>query len=144
MPEGFEAGTHNLSGIAGLKAGVEFVLEKKVNTIGKHEQELTNLAAEKLGDLTGIKIYGPVDPEARAGLLSFNIAGIDPTTISFMLDHQFDIAVRSGLHCAPQAHRSLGSFPEGSIRISPGWFNTSEEIDLFCDAVAQCIVPASS
>ena len=144
MPEGFEAGTHNLSGIAGLKAGVEFVLEKKVITIDKHEQELTNLAAEKLGCFPGIKIYGPVDPEARAGLLSFNIAGIDPTTISFMLDHQFDIAVRSGLHCAPQAHRSLGSFPEGSIRISPGWFNTSEEIDLFCDAVAQCIVSASS
>lgn len=139
MPEGFEAGTHNLSGIAGLKAGVEFVLEKKVAAIGKHEQELVNMAAEKLSCLPGIKIYGPADPAARAGLLSFNLAGVDPATVAFMLDHQFDIAVRSGLHCAPQAHRSLGSFPEGSVRISPGWFNTSEEMDRFCHAVAQCI-----
>lgn len=144
MPEGFEAGTHNLSGIAGLKAGVEFVLEKKVAVIGRHEQELVNYAAEKLGSLPGVRIYGPVSPELRAGLLSFTVEGIDPTTISFMLDHSFDIAVRSGLHCAPQAHRSLGSFPEGSVRISPGWFSTREDMDQFCDALAQCITSASS
>lgn len=139
MPEGFEAGTHNLPGIAGLKAGVEFVLEQRAAAIGRHEQALVKVAAEKLGSLPGVKIYGPVSPQARGGLLSFNIEGVDPATIAFMLDHHFDIAVRSGLHCAPQAHRTLGSFPEGTVRISPGWFNTIDDIHLFCDAVATVI-----
>jgi selenocysteine lyase/cysteine desulfurase len=60
-----------------------------------------------------------------------------------MLDRTFDIAVRSGLHCAPHAHRTLGSFPAGTVRISPGWFNTREEIALFCDAVVECIRSAA-
>lgn len=143
MPEGFEAGTHNLPGIAGLKAGVEFVLEKTPARIGKHEQKLANMAIEKLKSLPTIKFYGPVNPEKRAGLFSFTISGVDPAGMLFMLDQQFDIAVRAGLHCAPQAHRSLGSFPEGSVRVSPGWFTTGEEMQIFCDAIMACSISPS-
>lgn len=139
MPEGFEAGTHNLPGIAGLKAGVEFVLAQGPAAIGARERSLVSLAAERLAAVPGVTLYGPTSPAARGGLLSFNVAGMDPAGLAFLLDRDFDIAVRSGLHCAPQAHRTLGTFPAGTVRISPGWFTTTEEIAAFCDAVVECI-----
>ena len=139
MPEGFEAGTHNLPGIAGLKAGVEYVLAHGAPAIGDRERRLVVQAAQRLGDVAGITLYGPADPALRGGVLSFGIAGLDPGSLSFMLDRTFDIAVRSGLHCAPLAHRTLGSFPDGTVRVSPGWFNTDAEIAAFCDAVIDCI-----
>lgn len=139
LPEGFEAGTHNLPGIAGLKAGIEFVLERGTSFIGEKERRLACLAAERLATVSGITLRGPSDPALRGGVLSFTVAGMDPASLAFMLDQNFDIAVRAGLHCAPQAHRTLGTFPDGTLRISPGWFNTSEEIDIFCNAVVECI-----
>jgi len=139
MPEGFEAGTHNLPGIAGLKAGVDFVLMQGAANIGAKERALTGEAAARLAVVPGITLHRPIDPAAHGGVLSFTATGADPATLAFMLDHNFDIAVRAGLHCAPQAHRTLGTFPEGTLRISPGWFNTSEEIAFFCDAVVECL-----
>ena len=139
FPEGFEAGTHNLSGIAGLKAGVEFVLALGDAVIAEKERQLASSAVERLTALSEVTIYGPADPMLRSGVLSFTIKGLDPAALAFELDQSFDIAVRAGLHCAPQAHRTLGTLPEGTLRISPGWFNTSEEIAIFCDAVVECI-----
>lgn len=138
LPEGFEAGTHNLPGIAGLKAGVEFILEHGAAVIGEKERQFVTSAAHQLAAIPGIRLYGPPDPAGRGGLLSFTMGGMDPAALAFMLDSTFDIAVRAGLHCAPQAHRTLGSFPGGTLRISPGWFTTSEEIAIFCDAVVEC------
>lgn len=139
LPEGFEAGTHNVPGIAGLKAGAEFVLAEGVAAIGEKERLLTRMAAERLAEIPGITIYGPSDPALRGNVLSFTLAGVDPAALAFMLDQEFDIAVRAGLHCAPQAHRTIGAFPGGALRISPGWFNTREEIAIFCDAVIECL-----
>lgn len=139
MPEGFEAGTHNLPGIAGLKAGVDFVLEQGVANIGAWERALTDEAATMLAAVPGITLHRPADPAAHGGVLSFTVKGTDPATLAFMLDHNFDIAVRAGLHCAPQAHRTLGTFPDGTLRMSPGWFSTSGEIAFFCDAVVKCL-----
>lgn len=138
MPDGFEAGTHNIPGIAGLKAGVEFVNAHGVGVIGAKERMLTALAAQRLATIPGATLHGPSDPVLRGGVLSFTMAGMDPSELAFMLDRDFDIAVRAGLHCAPQAHRTLGTFPGGTLRISPGWFTTSEEIAIFCDAVVEC------
>jgi cysteine desulfurase/selenocysteine lyase len=138
LPEGFESGTHNLPGIAGLKAGIEFVMQQGAANIGAHERSLVGYAAERLSSIAGLRIYGPADPGLRAAVLSFAIAGKDSSAIAFELDQRFDIAVRAGLHCAPRAHRTLGSFPAGTVRMSPGWFTTREEITLFCDAVVQC------
>ncbi len=138
LPDGFEAGTHNLPGIAGLKAGIEFVQEQGVEAIGAHERRLVSYAIELLRGVPGIKLHSPADPAVRGAVLSFTVAGIDSSALAYELDQRFDIAVRAGLHCAPRAHRTLGTFPDGTVRMSPGWFTTSEDIALFSDAVLAC------
>lgn len=138
VPDGFEAGTHNLPGIAGLKAGVDFVRDAGVDEIGRKERDLVAVVREQLAAIPGIALYGPTGPVDRAGVLSFTAAHMDSAALAFMLDQQFGIAVRAGLHCAPQAHRTLGTFPAGTVRLSPGWFTTPEEIAIFCAAVVDC------
>ncbi|HIJ97358.1 MAG TPA: aminotransferase class V-fold PLP-dependent enzyme [Desulfuromonadales bacterium] len=144
MPEGFEAGTLNLPGIAGLKAGVDFILERGIDAISRHEQALTQQAEALLNEIPELTIYGPRDPSQRGAVLSFTVAGIDPSILAAGLDHDFDIAVRAGLHCSPQAHRTLGTLPGGTVRISPGWSTTCEEIAFFSDAVVQCLAKITS
>jgi len=139
MPEGFEAGTHNVPGIAGLKAGVEFVLAQGVDAIGQKERTQVGNIVERLQALSQVTLYGPSCLTDRSGVLSFTVTGLDSSSLAFMLDHNFDIAVRAGLHCAPQAHRTLGTYPSGTVRVSPGWFTSHDEIAIFCDAVVKCI-----
>lgn len=139
MPDGFEAGTHNLPGIAGLTAGVEFIRERGRAELHRYEQALLGRAEHALRNIPGATIYGPHDPSARCSVLSFTIDGIDAALLAAELDREFDIAVRAGLHCAPGAHRTLGTFPAGTLRVSPGCFTTGEEIDFFSDAVVQCV-----
>lgn len=134
-PDGFEAGTHNLPGIAGLGAAIEFLQQTGVEIIGQHEKLLAELIREKLADIPGIELFGPADPALRTGLVSFNCNGLDATELAFMLDRYHDFAVRAGLHCAPLAHRAIGSYPVGTVRVSPGWFNTTEEAEAFCKAI---------
>ncbi|MGB4599976.1 MAG: aminotransferase class V-fold PLP-dependent enzyme [Trichlorobacter sp.] len=143
FPEGFEAGTHNLPGIAGLKAGVAFLAATGVETVGEREREHGNYLRERLAQLPGCCLYGPDNPEKRVGLLSLTMAGCDPAALSFMLDREYGIAVRAGLHCAPRAHRTIGSYPQGTLRISPGWFTTNVELDLCCTALATIIQKGS-
>lgn len=139
MPDGFEAGTHNLPGIAGLQAGMEFLTERGISAVHQHEQSLLLQAERALRSIPGVTVYGPADPSRRCSVLSFTAAGVDPALLAAELDHGFDIAVRAGLHCAPLAHRTLGTLPGGTVRLSPGWATTSEEIAFFSDAVVQCI-----
>ena len=139
MPDGFEAGTHNLPGIAGLRAGMEIVMEQGVSIISEHERALVSYAIEKLLRLPQITLHSPLDPALRGAVLSFTIAGKDSAEVAFELDGRFDIAVRAGLHCAPRAHRTLGTFPGGTVRMSPGWFTSREDIAIFTDAVVQCL-----
>lgn len=139
MPDGFEAGTHNLPGIAGLYAGIEFVRERGLSAVYQHEFNLLNQAETALRDIPGITVYGPPDPSERCAVLSFTASGVDSALLAAELDHGFDISVRAGLHCAPLAHRTLGTLPGGTVRLSPGWSTTREEIAFFSDAVVQCI-----
>ncbi|HIJ80477.1 MAG TPA: aminotransferase class V-fold PLP-dependent enzyme [Desulfuromonadales bacterium] len=138
MPDGFEAGTHNLPGIAGLMAGVSFVIERGPSALLRHEQDLLRDAAAALLSVEGATIYGPREWAQLGNVLSFTVEGIDPASLALELDHGFDIAVRAGLHCAPFAHRTLGTLPCGTVRVSPGWSTTREEIAFFSDAVVQC------
>jgi cysteine desulfurase family protein len=138
VPEGCESGTHNLPGIAGLKAGVEFIIEQGVERIKARERELVEDSIQGVQGVAGLQVLGASDPGLRGGLFSFTVTGADPAELAFLLDQNYGIAVRAGLHCAPSAHRTLGSFPGGAVRVSPGWATTREEIAIFCNAVVEC------
>ena len=135
LPDRFEAGTMNTPGIAGLGAGIRFILDTGLEEIREKELALVERLMEGLLKIDGITIYGPKEPERRASLVSFNIGGLDPSDISFSLDEDYGIMTRGGLHCAPDAHRFLGTLPTGCLRLSPGYFNTNEEVDTVIAAV---------
>ncbi|ABB31536.1 cysteine desulfurase family protein [Geobacter metallireducens RCH3] len=139
MPERFESGTHNLPGIAGLGAGVDFIRTVGLEVIRKREEELVAFLMDGLGALPGVTCHGPLPDEPRGGLVSFTVEGVDPQTIGFRLDQEFDICVRVGLHCAPAAHRTIGTYPGGAVRVSPGYFTTDEEIGTFLQAMGKII-----
>lgn len=129
MPERLEAGTPNTPGLAGLKAGVEFLLKEGVAAVREREAELLARLIQGLRGISGIELHGPLDPHFHGGVLSFNLGGRDPAEIGFLLDRDHGILCRAGLHCAPDAHRTIGTFPRGTVRVSPGYFTTPEEID---------------
>ena len=128
LPLRLEAGTQNAAGIAGLLAGVRFVLEQGVERIRQHEMELTALLIEALRGTPGLTILSPDDPAQRTAVVSVTVAGYVPEQLADVLDQVFDIATRAGLHCAPQAHRTAGTLENGALRFSPGYFNTADEI----------------
>lgn len=137
LPHRLEAGTFNVVGIAGLAAGVRFILETGLGAIQEHERELMERLWQGLSAIPGTTLYGPADPAARTSIVSFNLAGWEPTDVGAILSSSFDIAVRPGLHCAPLAHQTLGTFPAGAVRMSCGFFNTVDEIDQATEAVRQ-------
>lgn len=135
LPERLEAGTPNTPGLAGLKAGVDFVRSQGLARIRQREAELTGQLLEGLQAIPGISIFGPGDCSARGGAVSFLLADRDPAEIGFLLDRDHGILTRVGLHCAPDAHRTIGTFPRGTVRVSPGFFNTGEQIEALLDAL---------
>jgi selenocysteine lyase/cysteine desulfurase len=92
---------------------------------------------EGLRKIKAVKLYGPEEAEERIAVVSFNIKGLNPNLVASILDTAYDIAVRAGLHCAALAHRTLGTFPEGTVRVSPGFFNREEEIEDLIRAVSE-------
>ncbi|HHO76341.1 MAG TPA: aminotransferase class V-fold PLP-dependent enzyme [Deltaproteobacteria bacterium] len=137
LPDKYESGTPNAFGIAGLGAGIRFILDKGLDYIRNKEIELTARLIEGLSGIPGIIIYGCKCAHAQTPVVSFNISGMSPSEAAMILDEDFGILSRPGLHCAPLAHRTIGTFPEGTLRFSLGWFNTSQEVDYALDAVAQ-------
>lgn len=139
VPDGFEAGTHNVPALAGLQAGIDYLTARGIGAVHQYESGLLLQAEQALRAIDGLTVHGPHNPAQRCSVLSFTIAGIDATELAAELDHRFDIALRAGLHCAPSAHRTLGTLPGGTVRLSPGLFTTPEEIAFFADAVVQCV-----
>jgi len=137
LPDKYESGTLNLPGIAGLEAGIGYVLNRGIKSIRHHIQNLTNMLIEQLGKIDNITVYGTKDAELQVGVVSININGKDPSEVGDMLDKKYNIAVRVGLHCSPHTHRTIETFPKGTVRISPGLFNTNEDIDKLCEALCQ-------
>lgn len=135
IPDRYEAGTLNTVGIAGLGAGIEFVRQTGMEKIAAHERELTRHLLDEIKNMSRIRTYGPPDLKNRVGVVSFSIQGVDSTDVSFILDQVYGIAVRAGLHCAPMAHRTLGTLEEGLIRVSFSIFNTHEEVDQLISAL---------
>ena len=129
LPDRYEAGTHNGAGIIGLRTGVEYILDRGTEDIRAYEEKLTNHFLDGIKDIEELEIYGPLDTRKQAAVVALNFKGIDSSEIAFILDEKYDIAVRSGLHCAPLAHKTIGSLDQGAVRFSFGIFNTIEEVD---------------
>lgn len=135
MPDRYEAGTPNTVGIAGLQAGVDFVLSEGIAQIKKKEEELVQTFMEGVKDLAGMTIYGQIDSQKQTPVVSFNIAGMDPAAVALELDECFNIMARSGIHCAPSAHKTIGTYPQGTVRFSFSYFNTQEQIARAVEAI---------
>ena len=137
LPDMCESGTPNVVGLAGLEVGVRWVLERGVDAIRRHEVALTHKLIAGLQEIPGVVIYGTLDPELQTATVSFNIAGMSPSVAGLRLDDEYAIMCRVGLHCAPSAHRTIGTFPDGTVRFGLGAFSTSEEVDFAVSAVRQ-------
>jgi len=135
LPDRYEAGTQNVAGLAGLKAAVEFLLETGVENIRKKELELLEYLQEGLKSIPGLETYGPPDVTSKVGVVSFNLASVSAGELAYVLDEVYGIMVRSGLHCAPCAHRSIGTLERGTVRVSLGYFNTRDDINALLAAL---------
>ena len=159
LPDMLESGTRNNVGIAGLGAGVDFILKQGVSRIKEHDENLTSALLSALYDVAGVTIYGPLKAEEQTATISLTIDSLLPPGARYdyggcgavnlelmeedvypaeagnILSGKYDILVRTGLHCAPIAHKTLKTFPEGTIRISMGYFNTLEEVEIAANAI---------
>jgi cysteine desulfurase family protein len=135
LPYRYESGTVNSVGISGLGAGLKYIFSEGLEKIRAHEQFLTDRLIEGLSHIPRITLYTAKDSAKQAAIISFNIEGYEPGEVGAILDQAFDIKIRTGLHCAPAAHKTLGTYPLGTIRLSPGYFNTAEDINLTLEAV---------
>lgn len=136
-PDRFESGTLNLPGIAGLGAGIDYILEKGMARILAHELELASNLEEGLSRMPMVRVLRP--GTRGTGVVSFTVETMSPGDVAHLLDEAFDIAVRAGLHCAPLAHRTIGSYPQGTVRVSPGFSNTHEDVGRFLEAVGNLV-----
>jgi cysteine desulfurase/selenocysteine lyase len=137
MPDRYEAGNLNMPGIAGLQAGVTHVLECGMERVRSHLKALTGQLLDRLRGVNGIDIYGPPTSEGRVGVVSLNIAGYDPQELAALLDANWSIQTRAGLHCAPRMHAALGTLPRGTLRLSVGHFTTPADIDTVGEVLSQ-------
>lgn len=134
LPDRLEAGTHNIAGIAGLFEGIRFVSSIGTENILRHEQSLQQLLSNLLGSVEGIRCYSSPDTELQTGVLSVVPDGMSAEELAQALAER-GICVRAGLHCAPCAHKTAGTLKTGTVRFSPGWFQSARQIRKTADAV---------
>ena len=137
FPYFLEGGTPNVLGVAGLAAGIKYVTEQGPDKVREHEVALTDRLRRRLEEIGGYQVFGHSDAKRRVGTLSFRSEALPAAELGGILDQAFDIAIRPGLHCAPYIHRSLGTFPDGAVRVSPGPFNTEADIDELAKALVE-------
>lgn len=135
LPDRYEGGTPNTVGIVGLNAGIKFIQEQGLERIRAHELQLIRQMMDGLNAIKGVKIYGPRAADEKTGIVSLNIEGKSPSEVCLVLDRKYGIMTRGGLHCAPIAHKTIGTFPNGTVRLSLGYFNTMEEVDQVIRAI---------
>jgi cysteine desulfurase family protein len=139
FPYFLEGGTPNVLGVAGLAAGIRWLQQQGIERIHARESELIERLRRRLDEMDGVTLYGGRDGSRRVSTLSFRTGSFTPLELGGMLDSSCDIAVRPGLHCSPYIHRSLGTFPEGTVRASAGPFNTAEDVDALATALAEIL-----
>jgi selenocysteine lyase/cysteine desulfurase len=137
LPDKFEAGNHNVLGLIGLAAALRWLETRGLLAIRNHERQLTERLREGLGAIAGVTLYGSEAAGESVGVVSVSIEGYDPQEAATILDSEFGVQVRSGLHCAPRLHRALRTLERGgTVRFSFGAFNTPEDVDAAIAAVA--------
>ena len=136
LPDKYEAGTPNIVGLAGLASGVRYVLERSVEQVRAHERALAQRLLTGLSGIVGVRVQGTHDAGRQTATLSFTVDGRPVSEVALALDEVFGVMCRPGLHCAPVAHRTLGTLPEGTVRFAPGPFTTETDIDQALEAVA--------
>ena len=139
LPYLLEGGTPNTAGIAGLGEGIRFLNKQGLDQIRQHEIDLMKQLVSGLKGIEHLKMYGPVNPEDRVAAVLVNVEGLEPADLGSILDESFQIAVRTGLHCAPLIHKRLGTSPLGGVRISPGFFTTKDDIDKTISAFREIV-----
>jgi cysteine desulfurase family protein len=143
MPDALESGTVNTVGIAGLGAALRVLAATGIEAVRARESALTARLLAGLREVDGVTVYGPVAPSQRVAVVSVTLRGWEPVDVSAALDSAFGIAVRAGLHCAPLAHRTLGTFPHGTVRLAPGYSTTDDQIDQTLAALRDLALSAS-
>ncbi len=137
FPDRYESGTPNALGLAGLLAALNWLKAEGIEAIREREEVLCSELLAALVEIEGVELYGTRDASKQTATVAFNIRGMEASTVGLRLDEEFDILCRVGLHCAPSAHHSLGSFPDGSVRFGLGAFNNLEDVRFAVDAVRQ-------
>jgi len=139
LPDKFESGTPNIVGVAGLRAGLNWIMDRGIETIRAQEKELTGTLIEGLADISGIKIYGAHDPERSVAIVSFTAKDKHVSEVGLELDEDFGVLTRVGLHCAPAAHKTIGTFPEGTVRLAPSVFTTADDVKEAISAIEKVV-----
>lgn len=140
LPDKYESGNHNAPGLVGLEVALAYLQERGVDAVLEHERNLTQRLIDGLAAIDGVTVYGPPVEAERAAVVSITADGFEPQILASILDENFDVQTRAGLHCAPGAHRALGTFEDGgTVRFSPGPFTTNDEIDAAVRAVAEIV-----
>ncbi|MBM4272026.1 MAG: aminotransferase class V-fold PLP-dependent enzyme [Deltaproteobacteria bacterium] len=139
MPDKYESGTLNTIGLAGLGAGVRYILSQGIDAIRASEEVLTTAFLRGVQSMDGVILYGHRNASRRIAVVSFNIRDMSPSEVALALDERYHIMSRPGLHCAPSAHKTIGTFPAGTNRFSFGYFNTVDQVQSAIEAIHQLI-----
>jgi cysteine desulfurase / selenocysteine lyase len=139
LPDRYEAGTSNFHGLAGLSAGIHYLLEQGFSSIMHKDNDTSRTILAGLQAIDGIKLHGPGHVERRMPVFSITCPGKDPADLANLLEEEFNLLTRVGLHCAPWAHRTANTYPEGTVRISPGLFHSREDLQYFLKSLDQAV-----
>ena len=135
LPDRFESGTLNLPGIIGLHQALVYLKEAGIDNMRKEKMEITKYFLDQVKEIDGVKVAGKKTVEGRLGVVSIDFEWFDNSIVSFYLSSKYKIMTRVGMHCAPRAHKTLKTFPQGTVRFSFSHFNTKEEVDVCIDAI---------
>jgi cysteine desulfurase family protein len=140
LPDKFESGTLNMPGICGLLEGIKFIKNEGLNTIYEKNSYLRSYLVEELHNINNVILYDSIEKaDSYTSCVSFNIKGLDTSELSYLLDSDYNIKNRSGLHCSPLAHKTIGTYPSGTVRLSISYFNTKDEIDYAISSINNII-----
>jgi len=139
IPDCYESGTQNFHGLAGLKAAMEYIQSRSIESIWQRKQVICRRVLDGIRSISDVTLYGPNTAENRSPVFSITVGDIDVADIANILLDDHGIITRTGIHCAPWAHKTIGSYPTGTVRLSPGLFHTDEDIDMMLKALEQTV-----